>query len=163
MPGFTNSRTTESTFGGGVGSCATTAPIPPSNKDDPNSNPVIFFMDADLLGRDLDWTWIEPIESKEGPDSGRHPKEATRSRAEIIREPLRSQAGREKPAASACTSPLRPVAVRIEKIRDIAIAAESFHRHIGSVGHPAGFDSWAVDAVEFPDERQDPGKVAKSM
>src|SRR6185437_1580599 len=54
LPGLTNSRKTASTLGGGVVSCATAIPVPPTNRYNPKSHPVIFFMDADLLGREVD-------------------------------------------------------------------------------------------------------------
>src|SRR5678816_2834043 len=63
LPGLTNSRKIASTLGGGVVSCATAIPIPPTNRYHPNSHPVIFFMDADLLGREVDLdsdSWKRP-------------------------------------------------------------------------------------------------------
>jgi hypothetical protein len=53
FPGFKNSRKIVSTLGGdgivsAVLSCAERMPEPASRSDDPNSNPVNLFMDADL-------------------------------------------------------------------------------------------------------------------
>jgi hypothetical protein len=50
----------ESTLGGGGGdgSSAIAIPSPPTNTHVPHSHPVILFMVADLLGREIQWIEI---------------------------------------------------------------------------------------------------------
>src|SRR5882724_7333141 len=81
LPGLINSLWIESTLGGGVVSCAAAMPSPPTSTHAPNSNPVILFMDADLLGREIDW-----IQIWKGSDPAS--ESGTRSCAESIRVSL---------------------------------------------------------------------------
>src|SRR5712675_1408395 len=82
LPGLINSLWIESTLGGGVVSCAAAMPSPPNSTHVPNSNPVILFMDADLLGREIDWIQIwkgsYPSKRKRNPQlRGEYPSVTT--------------------------------------------------------------------------------------
>src|SRR3982074_3605410 len=82
LPGLINSLWIESTLGGGVVSCAAAVPSPPTSTHVPNSNPVILFMDADLLGREIDWIQIwkgsDPSKRKRNPQlRGEYPSVTT--------------------------------------------------------------------------------------
>jgi hypothetical protein len=67
-----NSRMMNTTLGGGVVSsvsCATAKASPAIRNAKPNSNPVSFFMDFDLLGRDFDCLEKTCLgKTKDGPD-----------------------------------------------------------------------------------------------
>src|SRR6266404_8515890 len=92
LPGLINSLWIESTLGGGVVSCAAAMPSPPTSTHVPNSNPVILFMDADLLGREIDWIQIwkgsDPRKRKRNPQlRGEYPSVTTEVKPKAIRRP----------------------------------------------------------------------------
>src|SRR5713226_8076653 len=109
LPGLINSRMIESTLGGGTVSCAIAMPRPPTSRYNPNSNPVIFFIDADLLGRELSGS------NAEGPESGE--KRSTRSRAETIPKQSRSQAVKSCASRVAVKSSHQELPVKSWRVR----------------------------------------------